>query len=114
MDYLKYFRNTKYDDNNNCWTFVREIYKDEHNVLLPEVPIFETPLEWTSYLQANIKHKVLETAHKGCLIHVWNKIDEHIGYATNDKEYLHKTSKGVFVSAIPKRCLIYEVINDNN
>ena len=111
MDFLKYFKNNEYIKGiNNCWTFVQEVYKDEHDYNLPDVPVFDTPSEWKTYLKTNIDYRIAEKAHKGCLIHVWTTVDEHIGYAVDGLKYIHKTSRGVFVSPIPKKCIIYEVI----
>lgn len=111
MDFIKYFKDTEYiKGEKNCWTFVQQVFLDEHNQKLPDVPIFETPSEWKNFLKTNCKSKIMSVAHKGCLVHVWTTVDEHIGYAVSDKKYIHKTSKGVFVSMIPKKCIIYEVI----
>lgn len=111
MNYLKYLQQNNYKKGiDNCWTFVQEIFKDEHNYQLPDVPIFDDPREWKSYIKANAKYEIHGKAHKGCLIHVWTPKDEHIGYAIDEKQYIHKTQNGVFISTIPKRCIIYEVI----
>lgn len=113
MDYLKYFKDNKYDyENNNCLDFVRQVYKDEHNVELPECPIFENKSEYESFIKANVKYRLVNKAFKGCLVHISDDKNEHLGYAIDDKKYIHKLEKGVTVAPIPKKCLIYEVLND--
>lgn len=112
MDYLKYFKQNNYiKGENDCWTFVRQIYKDETGKELPLVPIFENQSDEITFAKANIKHKELSMPKKGALIHVWTKDYEHIGYVIDDNKYIHKTFKGVTVSQIPKknRCF-YEVL----
>lgn len=111
MNYLKYFKNDKYSKNNNdCWTLIQDIYKDEHGIILPDIPILE---DEESFVRGNIKHKKVEKAHKGVAVHVSTPKYEHIGYALNEKEYIHKTiNQGVKISPIPKNADLYEVIND--
>lgn len=109
MNYLKYFKNDKYLKNNNdCWTLIQDIYKDEHGIILPDIPILE---DEESFVRGNIKHKKVEKAHKGVAVHVSTLKYEHIGYALNDKVYIHKTiNQGVKISPIPKNAELYEVI----
>jgi len=113
MDYLKYFKYKYRKNENNCWEFVRYVYKEEHNIELPLLPIMDSlQAECKTFLQCNIKHNVVNEAKKGILIHVWSGDREHIGYALDNKKYMHLKDKGVRVDDIPKRCLKYEVIND--
>lgn len=115
MDYLKYLRNNKYEKGlNDCWTLVQDIYKDEHNISLPDCPIFESPDEWAEYLKvkSNVPYRIVNKPFKGCLIHFKYKDIEHIGYALNESDYIHKTFTSVAISKIPTKCIIYEVLND--
>lgn len=113
MDFLKYFKYKYKENENNCWEFVRFIYKEEHNVDLPELPILDTMQQDCKYfLQSNIKHKLTKEPKRGVLIHVWHKDREHIGYALDNKKYMHLKDKGVRVDDIPQRCLMYEILND--
>lgn len=111
MDYLKYFKNDRYQKSkNDCWTLLQDIYRDEEGIELPDIPIFE---DEKSFVRGNIKHKKVDKAHKGVAVHVSTPKYEHIGYALNDKEYIHKTiNQGVKISPIPKNADLYEVIND--
>ncbi len=111
MNYLKYFQNDKYiKSRNDCWTLLQEIYKDEHGIILPDIPIFE---DEDSFVRGNVKHREVEKAYKGVAVHVKTKDIEHIGYALNEKEYIHKTiNGGVKVSPIPKNAKLYEVLSD--
>ncbi len=109
MDYLKYFKNDKYQKfKNDCWTLIQDIYKDEHGIVLPDIPIFE---DEESFVRGNIKHKPVDKPRKGVAVHVSTGKFEHIGYAINDKEYMHKTiNQGVKISPIPHNAMLYEVI----
>ncbi len=112
MNYLKYFKNDKYDfDKNNCWHFVQKVYREEHNIILPDVPICE---DSESYVRANVKARRLEKAKTGSFVFVATLHDNHVGYALNDKEYMHKTAnQGVRVSLIPKNAEIYEIFKND-
>ena len=111
MDYLKYFKNDKYELGKlDCWTFVQYVFKEEQNINLPDIPIFDDPDSETR-LKANIKHIQLEKAEKNCLVFVKTKTYGHVGYAISDKEYMHKTiNQGVKVSPIPKGAEFYKII----
>ena len=109
MDYLKYFKNGKYQKfKNDCWTLLQDIYIDEHGIILPDIPIFE---DEESFVRSNIKHKIVDKPKKGVAVHVSVGSIEHIGYAINEKEYIHKTiNQGVKISPIPRYATFYEVI----
>ena len=82
--------------------------RDEHGIELPDIPILE---DEESFVRENIKHKKIEKPQKGVVVHVSAGELEHIGYALNEKEYIHKTiNQGVKVSPIPKGAEFYEVI----
>lgn len=111
MDYLKYFKNIKYvKGENDCWTFIQDIFKEEHNIILPDNPICLSDSGCKSYLKENIKFKIVSNAKKGFLAHVSYKNIEHIGYCVDSKNYIHKSYQGVLCSLIPKYCIFYEVI----
>jgi len=111
MDFLKYFTYKYKENTNNCWEFVCYIYKNEHNYELPKLPIADSnSKECTSYLKSNINLKLKETAKIGDLIHSMRDNFEHIGYAINNKKYIHLSTIGVKVTNIPSSALIYEVI----
>ena len=112
MDLLKYFRVQKYNrDNYNCWDFVRDIYKEEHNITLPELPIM-TDQASVTFLRSNINYKIVDKAYKGCLIFFHAKGINHVGYAINEKEFVHKNEQSSTVDKIPQSAIIYEVLND--
>lgn len=112
MDYLKYFKNSHYELGKlDCWTFVQFVFKEEQNVTLPDVPVFDDPAN-ESRLKANIKHKKLEKPEKGCLVYVPTKTYGHTGYAISDKEYMHKTLKtGVQITPIPKTAEFFKILS---
>lgn len=113
MNYLKYLTYQYTSNKNNCWEFVRFVYENEHNIKLPKLPILDTQQkECELYLKANIKHRRVEKAKKGSLIHYTSGNREHIGYAVDNKKYMHLKSVGVLIQDIPKTALIYEVVND--
>ena len=109
MNYLKYFKNDKWQKSKNyCWTLLQDIFKDEHGKKLPDIPIFE---DEESFVRGNIKHKKVDKARKGIVVHVSTSKYEHIGYALNDKEYIHKTiNQGVKITPIPKNAELYEIL----
>lgn len=109
MNYLKYFKNDKWQKSkNDCWTLLQDIFKDEHGKKLPDIPIFE---DEESFVRGNIKHKKVDKACKGIVVHVSTSKYEHIGYALNDKEYIHKTiNQGVKITPIPKNAELYEIL----
>lgn len=113
MNYLKYYQNQKYQlGKYDCWTFIQEVFKNEQNILLPDVPIFNDTNE--GYLKENIKHKVLKKAENGCLVFVKTKFLNHVGYAVSDNEYIHKTGNtGVIISKIPQNAEYFKIIRDN-
>lgn len=113
MDYLKYFKNDKYElGKYDCWTFLQQVFKDEQGIILPDVPVFDDP-ENESCLKANIKHRRLDRAQKGCFVFVKTKNLNHVGYAVSQTEYIHKTlNTGVIISKIPHTAEFYEVLYD--
>lgn len=114
MDFLKYFKNDKYEiDKSDCWTFVQEVYKDEHGVELPNHPILTTKEQIADGLiKSNVPHKLVKKAEKGCIIYYRNGDIHHAGYAIDETKFIHKTKKRVEISTIPEKALIYKVIND--
>lgn len=109
MNYLKYFQNQEYElGSNDCWTFTQQIFKDEENKILPDLPVVDENAE--GYLRQNLKLKRVEKAHKGCVIFVKTKGLNHTGYALNENEYLHKTLQMPQISRIPKTAEIYEIL----
>ena len=114
MNFIKYFQNTQYElDKNDCWTFVQDVYYDEHKVKLPDHPIMTAKDEIATQLVAsNMPHCVVEKAEKGCIVYYRNGKIHHAGYAIDDKKFIHKTLKGVEISNIPENAIIYKVLND--
>lgn len=113
MDFIKYFKNNKYEKGqNDCWTLVQDIFFDEKNIKLPDCPIMTDYSPFENGLKSNFKYRILDSAKEGCLIHFRRGKSEHIGYALDEKQYIHKTYSRVEISPIPKAALIYEVLND--
>lgn len=114
MDFIKYFQDFDYIENKkDCWTFVRQVFKDEHNITLPDAPIANKS-DIATYLIDNIKIEKQKEAKKGCIVYYTHENIHHAGYALDKKEFIHKTKNGVFVSKIPKNAIIYKVLNDKN
>lgn len=113
MNFIKYFKDNEYiEGKNDCWTFVQQVFKDEHNFILPEHPILIDKKDIASALISNIPYKIVQIAEKGCIIYYHNGTTHHAGYCLNKKEFIHKTLNGVAVSKIPKNAIIYKVLND--
>ncbi len=114
MDYLKYFKNNKYEMNtNDCWTFVQQVFYDEHKIKLPDHPIMTSTERIAGELvNSNIPHKIVESAEKGCIIYYKKGKNHHVGYAISDKLFIHKTIKRVEIAPIPNEAIIYKVIYD--
>lgn len=111
MNYQKYFSDYKYQyGSNDCWTFVQQVYKDEHNRELPDYPICATKPEIASFLTSNIDYEIVDKAEKGCIVYYNNGNTHHAGYAINDKLYIHKTRQRVEVSNIPEKAIIYKIL----
>lgn len=111
MNYLKHFQNTEYvKGKNDCWTFVQDVFEEEQGYRLPDCPIYGTDKEYKGHLKANIKFTLKKEPKKGLLVHVTKAKLEHIGYAVNGKQYIHKTFDGVICSDIPKTAFLYEVL----
>lgn len=114
MNYIEYFNSFKYKaGENDCWSFIQDIYEKEHNIILPDCPVFDDIHDRGGFLKANVKYKTIDKPKKGALIYSSNNKIEHVGYALNDKQYIHKTFSQVAVSAIPNNCYIYEVFNND-
>ena len=113
MNYIKYFQNSRYQKGtNDCWTLVQDIFLDEKGIKLPDCPIMTDYSPFETKLKSNFKYSILDKAKVGCLIHYRNGKIEHIGYALNEKQYIHKTFSRVEVSNIPEKAIIYEVLSD--
>lgn len=113
MDFIKYLSDKNYiEGENDCWTFIQTVFKDEHNISLPDHPILIDKQDIATALISNIPYEVVNTAEKGNIIYYHNGKNHHAGYALNDKKMIHKTLGGVEVSNIPKNSIIFKVLND--
>ncbi|MBQ2391412.1 MAG: C40 family peptidase [Clostridia bacterium] len=113
MNYIKYLSDRSYKNRaNDCWTFVQTVFKDEHNVVLPDYPIMTDKQEIATALISNIPYKLVNKAEKGCIVYYHNGKNHHAAYALNDKKMIHKTLGGVQVTNIPKNSTIFKVLND--
>ena len=113
MNYLKYFNCQKYDrENYNCWNFVQDVFKDIHNIELPNLPIM-TDDESVTFLKSNIKYKIIDKPQIGTLIFVQTGRINHVGYCISNKQFIHKNKLGACIQDIPPKAIFYEVlIND--
>lgn len=111
MNFIKYFQQNDYKLNeNDCWTFIQEVFKDEHGIDLPDHPIMTDKSEIASNLISNIPYKIVDKAEKGCIVYYHNGTIHHAGYALNDKQFIHKTRQKVEVSTIPPKAIIYKIL----
>ena len=89
MDYLKYFKNGKYQKfKNDCWTLLQDIYKDEHGIILPDIPIFE---DEESFVRSNIKHKIVDKPKKGVRLVCFSVKLQCFGVVYKTKRLLKRT-----------------------
>ena len=113
MNFIKYFQDTEFIENKkDCWSFVQQVFKDEHGYILPEHPILTDKQDIATNLLSNLDVEIIEKAQKGCIVYYQNGTTHHAGYSLNDKEFIHKTTKGVRVDKIPTNSIIYKVLND--
>lgn len=113
MNFIKYFTFPKYEENKcDCWFLVCEIFKDEHNLILPSHPIMISDKDSATYLKSNIDYSIVDKAQKGCIVYYTLGDIHHAGYALDDKKFIHNTKKGVRVDKIPQNATIYKVLND--
>ena len=111
MNYIKYFQQNKYELNkSDCWSFVQEVFFDEHGIKLPDRPIMTDKAEIATCLRSNIPYQLAEKAEKGCIVYYHNGNTHHAGYAINDKKYIHKTRQRVEISPIPTQAIIYKIL----
>lgn len=116
MNYEKYMSNNKYELGvNDCWTLMQDIFKEEHGIELPEYPycVEGKKKEVAQYFKSNLVVDRIEKPTKGCLVHVSGGTVEHIGYAINAKQYIHKQYRGVSITNIPKKAIYYTVGGSN-
>ena len=110
---IKYFRDNEYIlGKKDCWTLIQDIFKDKHNIILPDIPmcINQSKLETTKFIKANVILKPLIKAKKGAIVHYSKLGLSHIGYCLNNKQFIHKCVNGVFVENIKNDYKIYEVV----
>jgi len=97
----------------DCWTLVQAIFKDRHNMDLPDFPfVVEDEQRAYNEFRSNLKLEKVQRASKGCIIVFKSGKDTfHCGYALNSKDYFHMTRKGATTTAIPKKAEIYKVLD---
>ena len=111
MNFKKYFQDYKYQyGSHDCWSFVQQVFEDEHNIKLPDYPVLNNALEISGFLKSNIRHEIVNKAQKGCIIYYNNGNIHHAGYAIDDKLYIHKTRQRVEVGNIPDKAIIYKIL----
>lgn len=109
MNYLEYYKNNLYSlGDNDCWTFVQDIFKKEQSKILPDIPIMNDTKE--GFLKSNIPYRKVDNAFEGCLVYLKTIGNGHVGYAINQFEFIHKSKSGVMISPIPKSAEIYEIL----
>lgn len=100
---INYMRKKKYiEDKYICWDFVRDVYKDEYNIILPEYPVDEIQAEFKQELVSNIPHKKIDTkeAREGDIIVFSLFANQHAGVMIGKESFIHLTHQGVRVSDV--------------
>lgn len=109
----EYFLRTFKSGESDCWTLVRDIFKDEHDIILPEFPFVNDDNQNDIYNQcrSNLKLEAVQTPSKGCIV-VFRigKMKWHVGYALNERDYIHHSHEGVLTTLIPENADIYKVL----
>lgn len=89
---IRYMVTKKYDEQNyNCWDFVRDVYYDMNEYVLPEYPLTEVPQEFKDRLVTNIKHEKInkEEAKEGDIIIYSAFADKHAGVMLDNEHFIH-------------------------
>lgn len=108
MTYLKYlqipYKIFSSDLNGcDCWGLVQLIYKNEHNINLPDFPNIENKNKLSIKLNEFItKYKKIDKPQHGAIIWIKGQAPygEHCGYCISDKRFIHISKKGCFLSEI--------------
>lgn len=111
MDLKKYFNPNYIQGKVDCWTLLQDIFKDEHNIDLPNYPyaIEGRENEFEQHARANLKLETVQKPEKGCIVYVGGRLS-HVGYALNSKMFIHQTVGGTKVERIKKEHILYKVM----
>lgn len=99
---IRYMRTKKYADGKYvCWDFVRDVYKDEYNIELPEYPVDEIQTEFKDKLTSNIPHKkIQENPQSGDIIVFSLFANQHAGIMIDKCNFIHLATDGVRVTNV--------------
>ncbi len=99
---VKYMKTKRYtEDKYVCWDFVRDIYKDEYNITLPEYPTDEIQTEFKNELISNIPHiKTNDSPKSGDIIVFSLFANQHAGVMVDRSNFIHLAKDGVRVTSI--------------
>lgn len=94
----------------DCWTLVQDIYLSEHNLELPDYPVFTKSKEdFRKEVFANLLIEEVEEPQKGLFVCYNNKGTIHTGYVLNDKEFIHRPEDGTRVDKLRPLLKMYKV-----
>ena len=111
IDFKKHFLKRYKLGTCDCWTLICDIYKDEHDLILPDYPyaIEDRESDFAYFVKANLMLEILDRPEKGAIMH-YSHISEHVGYCLSDRQYIHRVKEGTKVQDIPSRhCKFYKV-----
>ena len=109
----EYFTQTYKAGENDCWTLVQDIFRDEHGVDLPYYPITreEDHAKAYDHFHKNVNFERVQKAEKGCIIVFKSgRVKWHCGYALNSRQYIHRLNHKTTVTDIPAKSSIYKVL----
>lgn len=95
---IKYMKEKKFNKEKYvCWDFVRDIYKDNYKIELPEYPTDEIQAEFKKYLTSNINHIKIKNndIKEGDIIVFSLFANQHAGVMIDNENFIHLSEKGV-------------------
>lgn len=94
----------------DCWTLVQDIYKEEHDLALPDYPVFtQSKEEFKKLVFTNILVEEVKEPQKGLFVCFSNNGTVHTGYVLNNKEFIHRPECGTKVSELRPFIKMYKV-----
>lgn len=94
----------------DCWTLLQDIYLEEHNIKLPDYPVFtQSKTEFKDFVFNNLLIEEVEEPQKGLFVCYSKKGTVHTGYILNKKEYIHRLEEGTMIDKIRKGLKMYKV-----
>ena len=94
----------------DCWTLAQDMFKQEHNIDLPDFPHMTTnSKEFKDNIFTNVLLEEVKEPQKGLMVYYVNAGEHHAGYVINDKEYIHRPACGTRIDNIKPFVKMYRV-----